>query len=130
MRNIKLHNNSTNVFESVRHANEGFTKAFWTQRNIKIEVLMLILSLGGSEIYNIELWRTMACVISILFLISAELINTSIEFLTDLVTEGKWMTQAKYVKDIAAAAVLTQLGIVIVVHVAVYLEMLAIYLAK
>ena len=90
---------------SFRYAIEGFISSFKTERNMKIHILamFLVVLLGFYFKLNLVEWCFIALAISLV--IGAELFNTAIEALVDMVSPEK-NPKAKLVKDISAAAVL------------------------
>lgn len=93
------------LINSFKYAIEGFISSFETERNMKIHVLamVLVVILGLYLELNLIEWCIIA--VSIALVISAELFNTAIETLVDMVSPEK-NPKAKLVKDISAAAVL------------------------
>ena len=93
------------LINSFKYAIEGFISSFKTERNMKIHVLatIFVIILG---IY-LKLSSTEWCIISlaIALVIGAELFNTAIETIVDMVSPEK-DPKAKLAKDISAAAVL------------------------
>lgn len=93
------------LINSFKYAMEGFISSFKTERNMKIHVLamVLVVILGIYLKLNLIEWRIIT--IAIALVISAELFNTAIETLVDMVSPER-NPKAKLVKDISAAAVL------------------------
>ena len=101
--------------ESVSHALRGIRISIGSERNIKMQlsimVLLIILGflLGFSNIEWIVIILTSVVVLSV------EMVNTAIENTVDMVCENKYHPLAKNAKDIAAGAVLMiSLGSVII----------------
>ncbi len=91
--------------ESLNYAIEGIAYTISTQRNMKIHIvigLFVILFSWYLHITKVEL-SIIFIVISLVFV--AELLNTSIEILLDMI-EDKYNKNVKHVKDIQAGAVL------------------------
>jgi diacylglycerol kinase len=93
------------LIKSFKCAFCGIRSSFENERNMTIHfgVMALVVMLG----IFLKIARTEWIILIILFgiVISAEMINTSLEALTDLV-KPKFHPQAKLIKDIAAGAVL------------------------
>ncbi|RAP32793.1 hypothetical protein DID75_03935 [Candidatus Marinamargulisbacteria bacterium SCGC AG-410-N11] len=83
----------------------GIKYAIFSQRNLKIQVLLSFILYLLAFLFNIDQLEWIILVLSTLFLISAEIFNSSIECLVDLVT-NKNKIRAKLTKDMAAGAVL------------------------
>jgi len=92
------------LWKSFGYAFKGLAYAYRTQLNFRIHlaVTAVALLLGWYLKLSVNEWLwILLCITTVL---SAELINTSIETLTDLVSPG-FNEKAGHVKDIAAAAV-------------------------
>jgi diacylglycerol kinase len=107
------------LLKSFRYALEGLKYAVVTQRNMRIHfvvalaVLMLSLCLSLSKLEILLLFVTITLVIF------AELINTAIEAVVDMVTE-EFHPLAKIAKDVAAAAVFLTAGLALIVGTSVF----------
>ncbi len=98
----------------------GLKFVFSTQRNFRIHLLMaaLVILLGiGLHISTMEWLVVLICIAFVLF---AELINTAIEKLCDVVQQ-EIHPQIKLVKDIAAGAVLASAVMSAVIGVIIFL---------
>lgn len=93
------------LVNSFKYAIEGFISSFKTERNMKIHVLAMVLVVILGIYLKLNQIEWCIIVISIALVISAELFNTAIETLVDMVSPEK-NPNAKLVKDISAAAVL------------------------
>ncbi len=99
---------------SFRYAFEGIRYAFKTQRNFKIHAALAVIAILLGFVLQIDGPSWLAVTICIFCMFAAELINTSIESLVDLVSPG-WSELAKRTKDCAAGAVsLVAIGSVVV----------------
>lgn len=104
----------TKVLRSFRYALDGLKYAFVTQRNMRIHLLVSVLVLLLSlylPLTKIEVLILFICIILVLF---AELINTVMETIVDMVTE-EYHPLAKIAKDVAAGAVLLTAGLAVIV---------------
>ena len=92
------------ILNSFKYAFQGIITSFKTERNMKIHVIMLLVIIAGIllKISNIE-W--FICIILFTLVISAELFNTAIETVVDMITTEK-NEKAKIAKDVSAGAVL------------------------
>lgn len=90
---------------SFGHALRGMKEAFETQPNFRIHIF------SAAVITIISLWLDITAIewvfiiMSIMFVIVSELLNTAVEFFADLV-QRKYNLTVKIIKDISAAAVL------------------------
>jgi diacylglycerol kinase len=94
-----------NLFDSFRCAFDGLWHALRTQRNFRIHVSIAIMVVITGMFLRLrrDEWAIIALTIGFVF--TAELFNTVIEAIIDLVTED-YHPLAKKAKDVAAAAVL------------------------
>ena len=102
------------LLESFRHAFAGLAHALRTQRNARIHILIaagVIVLAAALGIESVK-WALILLTIGLVFM--AELFNTVVESVIDLVIE-EYHPLAKTAKDVAAAGVLvTALAAVIV----------------
>lgn len=99
-------NKNTSLKESFRHAAEGFMFALKRERNMKVHFCFTIAVIVCAVLFGLT-GAEKAVVLALCGLvIAAELFNTAIENVVDLVSPTFNM-YAKRAKDISAAAVLT-----------------------
>jgi diacylglycerol kinase (ATP) len=91
--------------KSFGFAFQGIATFFKTQHNAWIHCLAAILTITLGFVLHVNTTEWCWLIIAIALVIIAEMLNTAIEFLTDLVSP-EIHPQAKKVKDIAAGAVL------------------------
>lgn len=109
----------TKLIKSFIYALEGLKYTIVTQRNMRIHylvalgVLLLALYLPMSKLEVLILFVT---IVLVLF---AEVINTAIEAIVDLITDD-YHPLAKVAKDVAAGAVLLTAGLAIIVGISVF----------
>ena len=96
---------SPTIFDSFNYAFEGLIHVLRTQRNMRVHfavalvVLVVAIAVGVSKI------ELIALLLSITFVLVAEMINTAVEGAIDVATSS-FDPMAKLAKDIAAGAVL------------------------
>ena len=102
------------LLESFQHAFAGLWHAWKTQRNVRIHVaiVMVVVTMGWAIELQPSQWAII--VLTIGFVVVAELFNTVVESLVDLVT-AEHHPLAKQAKDVAAGAVLTSAIVAVVV---------------
>lgn len=107
-------------FKSFRYAFNGLKILFKTEHNAWIHLVsaLLVITLGLVLEINIIEWCLLLFSIGLVFV--AEIINTSIEYLTDIAAPN-YNETAKKVKDLAAAAVLFASIIAIIIGMFVFL---------
>ena len=99
---------------SFQHAWDGIKWAFTTQPNFKVHIILAVLALALGYLLDISYSELTILVLTIVFGLGVEMLNTSIEAMTDLITT-EWKTQAKVAKDVAAGMMLlTAFGTVLV----------------
>lgn len=89
---------------SFGYAIQGFFTAVWTERNIKVQLLVGVATYVAGTIVELNWLEWSIVTICIGMVISAELVNTSLEAVVDLASP-ELHPLAKRAKDIAAASV-------------------------
>ena len=116
----KIKNNSKLV-DSFNNAINGIIQSISSERNMIIHIILAIAVLAVSFFLNFTRIELIIVATTIVLVLCAELFNTAIETLTDLVTDNKYHTMAKRVKDISAGAVfLTAINAIIVGYLLIY----------
>ena len=99
---------------SFRHAIDGLHWAFRTQPNFRIHFTLSLLVIIAGVVYHISYSEMTLIIFAIILGLSAELINTALEAMTDLLTP-EWHEQAKIAKDVSAGMMLfTAFGAVLI----------------
>ncbi len=99
---------------SFKHAFAGLFYAFRTQPNFLIHFTLSIAAILAGIILEISSLRMVGLIIMIAIGLAAEMINTAIESVTDLIT-NEWHQEAKIAKDVSAGMVLlTAIGAIAV----------------
>lgn len=102
------------VMRSFGYAWKGLTTAVREQRNVKIHLAVSVFVVTFAYWVNVTLVEWCVLVIMIGLVLAAELFNTAIEYLVDLISSQHHPLAGK-VKDIAAAAVLVLSGVSVIV---------------
>lgn len=101
---------------SFKSAFAGLEWALRTQPNFRVHLVLSALALGLSAYFRITATEWSIIIFTIVLGLTAELINTAIESMTDLITH-EWRSEAKVAKDVAAGMMLTvAVGAVIVAY--------------
>jgi len=95
----------TDRLKSFGYAINGLRYSIRTQHNILIHIILAIIAITLGFLLNISNFEWIAIIIIIGLVISAEIFNTSIEELVNLVSPHK-NEKAEIIKDLAAGAVL------------------------
>ena len=99
---VRLFRNPLNGF---KYAVEGVVHVLRTQRHMRFHFLTLVLVLVVSLVFRLSREEVMVLLFTVTLVLTAEMFNTAIEAVTDLVTQT-YHPLAKFAKDIAAGAVL------------------------
>ena len=102
------------IFKNARYAMEGFFEVFQHETSFKIEVILSIVVWIGLLFVPMPLIAKAILALSMLLVLIAELANSAIERVVDLVTREKH-TLAKHAKDAGATMVLFTVIFTIVV---------------
>lgn len=99
---------------SFKNAFNGLFWAFKTQPNFRIHIFLSFISLFIGFCLNISYIEWVLIIFVIVIGITSEMINTSIESMTDLITI-EWQKDAKIAKDVAAGMMLfTSFGAILI----------------
>lgn len=90
---------------SFRNAFAGLFWAFRTQPNFKIHFFLSAVALLLAYVYRLTRTETLVIIFTIVLGLAGEMINTSLEAMTDLITK-EWREEAKIAKDVAAGMML------------------------
>ncbi len=96
------------------HAGRGIITALKDQRNLKIHLLATILVVAAGLYFPIQSTEWLILVLTIGLVWIAELLNSALEYLTDLITKDRHPL-ARKAKDVSAGAVLAAAVIAIVI---------------
>ncbi len=107
-------------WKSLNCAFNGIRKAFQTERNLRFHFFAAIIVTFSGIILSLSILEWVGIVFSIGLVICAELFNTSIEKLVDLVSP-QFDKKAGLVKDISAGAVLFAAIISIIIGLIIFL---------
>lgn len=91
---------------SFSNAMSGLWWALTTQPNFRVHIALSLLALFLSWFTHIRSTEFIIVVFIIVLGLSAEMINTAIEAMTDLITT-EWRQEAKIAKDVSAGMMLT-----------------------
>lgn len=102
---------------SFKTAIAGIRWAVRTQPNFRVHLVLSMLALLGGWFFRVSTMEMLILVFTIVLGLSAEMINTAIESMTDLITR-EWRREAKIAKDVSAGMMLvTAIGALIVAAV-------------
>ncbi len=92
--------------DSFKDAFAGLLWSFKTQPNFRVHLLLAAVAIFLSWLFQITLVEFAIIIFTIILGLTAEMINTSIESMTDLITT-EYRESAKIAKDVAAGMMLT-----------------------
>jgi diacylglycerol kinase (ATP) len=104
------------IFKNTKYALGGLVYAFKTESSFKLELLAGIFIIPMIFILNFEAYQQAALLITAIFVLIIELVNSAIENVVDLVTK-EIHPLAKSAKDIGSTAVMFS----IMLHVALWI---------
>lgn len=93
------------LFNSFKNAFKGIKLVFLSEKNMHIHLIIAVLVVIFGWILHINLFEWLLCLLCFALVITAEMINTAIENIVDLVSPECHDLAGK-AKDIAAGAVL------------------------
>jgi diacylglycerol kinase (ATP) len=93
------------LLHSINYAFEGVIHVLRTQRNMRIHFMIAVGVLIAAIVTGVQRFELIALLLSIAFVLIAEMINTAVEAAIDVATTA-FDPLAKLAKDIAAGAVL------------------------
>lgn len=93
------------LIDSFNYAIDGLIYVLRTQRNMRIHFSAALLVLIAAIAFGLTRLETLVLVLTILLVITAEMINTAVEAAVDLIT-GSYHPLARIAKNVAAGAVL------------------------
>ena len=96
---------NTSFITSFQYAMDGIIHCLKSERNFRTDILMTILILISSLMFDLSRVEMACLCITITFILMAEMINTAIEAVVDLIYD-KFDSKAKIAKDVGAGAVL------------------------
>lgn len=105
---------------SFRTALSGLILAAKTEINMKIIIVCTVLAVAAGFLLNISYNEWLVVVLTIALVFVSEMVNTSIEAVTDLVT-SQWHEDAKVAKDVAGGMVLLASFFALVIGIIIFL---------
>jgi diacylglycerol kinase (ATP) len=102
-------------FESFNAAIEGFFYVIKTQRNMRVHFMLAVLILLLGIFLNLTYMEIAMLALTIALVLAAEMINTAVELIVDVMVKMEYHPIARIIKDVSAGAVLlTAINAVIV----------------
>lgn len=111
---------SYSIFNSFRFATSGVLHAIKYNRNLRVHFAVAVFVIFYAIFLNLSLFEKIALGIMIVLVISAEMINTSIEEMTNLITR-EHRAEAKIAKDVSAGMVLVVSAGSVIIGILIFL---------
>ena len=92
-------------FKNFKYAREGFYSAIKKETSFRLQLLAFMIFFSITIFLPYPIWAKIFMIMSLIFPVLAELLNSAIEGVVDMVTT-EYHPLAKYAKDTAAAAVM------------------------
>ena len=108
------------LLNSFKHAGRGLWYALSTQPNMQVHLILTIIVLGLSFYLRVSYLEFLIIIFTIGMVLIAEMVNTSIEAMTDLITI-KYSKHAKIAKDVSAGMVLITAIIAVIVALIIFI---------
>lgn len=108
---------------SFKNAFDGIIWAFSTQPNFRIHLFLSIIAILLGIWLQISYLEIIVIIFTIVFGLGIEMVNTSLEAMTDLIT-SQWRQEAKIAKDVSAGMMLLAAMGALVVGVLIFLPKL------
>jgi diacylglycerol kinase (ATP) len=110
----------TKRLKSFLYAIKGLSHALTTQGNFRIHLVAMAAAVILGFYFSISRIEWLFVVVAIGFVLAAELFNTAVEYLVDLVSP-EWKEKAGWIKDVAAGAVLIAALVALVIGLIIFL---------
>ena len=109
---------------SIKTAIAGLGWAIGTQPNFRVHLVLSAVAVLGGWYFRVTATEMLILIFTIVLGLSAEMVNTAIESMTDLITR-EWREEAKIAKDVSAGMMLiTAVGALIVAAIIFFPHML------
>lgn len=102
----KKQGGKASVISSFNHAINGFLHSFKMERNMRYHVVAAVAVIAAALLAHVTRFEMICLAIVIAFVFFAELFNTAVEAVVDLVVGNEYNELAKTAKDVSAGAVL------------------------
>ena len=113
---------------SFRHAYEGFLYTIKSQPNFRFHLMATVLVILLGLYYQISTFEWLVIVFTINMVLVAEMVNTSIESMVDLITLER-REDAKRAKDVSAGLVLVSAVLAVAIGLLIFLPKIALGLS-
>jgi len=94
------------LFDSFRYAIEGLLYAVKTQRNVRIHLFAFTVVLVAGLLLHLRTIDMAIVLLASIAVVFAEMVNTALELVLDMVNGTRYHPTVKIIKDLSAAGVL------------------------
>lgn len=109
------------VFHSFKYAFHGIFIALKSQRNVRIDVVAAFTAVALGFYLKVSTIELCIIMLMISLVLTAELLNTIVEFIVDAYFGNEYSILAKMAKDIAAGMVLVNATISLIIGAIIFL---------
>jgi undecaprenol kinase len=117
---MDLQDKRIRLWKSFSFAITGIKTALWTERNMRIHLLVSVLVIACAVFFSISKLEWLFILVAIGGIFSLELMNTAIERVVDLITD-EYHPLAKQAKDVAAGAVFIYAIAAVIIGLVIFL---------
>lgn len=112
------------IYTAIGHALDGVIRAFKTEKNLRIDYVIGLSILIASLFFDFTKTEFACLCLTIGFVIFSEMINTTVEYIVDLITQ-QYDERAKAAKDIAAGGVFISAMVAVTVAYFLFVDKLS-----
>lgn len=121
-------NKNKSFLQSFSHAMTGVYSLVATERNFRKHIVMAILALGLGTWLQLSINEWLWVTLAIFVVVVAEVLNTVVEAIVDLLVGHHYSAEAKKAKDVAAGGVLIAAFFAVVIGCLVFIpELLQVF---
>lgn len=106
---------------SFKDAFAGLRYTFLNERNFRIHTVVTLLVVTAGFVLTINKSEWLAIILCIALVMTAELVNTAVETVVDLVVGNTYHDLAKIAKDVSAAAVVLSALLAVIIGIIIFL---------
>jgi len=106
--------------DSIKYALCGIKYVFESQRNIRVQLIIMIITYITGYFFNISSTEWLILILISSMVLTLEIINTALEEVVNLVTE-EYRKTAKHAKETAGGSILTASFFAIVVGLIIFI---------
>lgn len=97
---------SKHFFSSMGYALQGIRSVILTERNFRAHMIIAVLVAVAAWFFEVSLQEWAVLALCMAMMMTVEALNTSLEYLVDMLSGSQYSEKAKAVKDISAGACL------------------------